>query len=399
MADVARILLLSVSIWLVQSVRGANDVEIVEPRPKSVYAFEFDSANVTCVALSSSGTNETLNIRFMRRDDFFDLHELKEDKNVFFKSQIQQEGENKKLFRTMVIKNLTRKYDSSYGNQGGYECHAFAGNRSVDQFAFNVYAIEKSEVPKVTVTPHVQVLKNDEDLTLFCNLTNRGSDGTDLENMFWFKDGVLLNSIPIGESEKVTLELSLKIGSVGVKDGGIYSCLLGVKLRRVLEHNVSDDALIRIATWFPGKHAKTNMHNVEQKSFKGDNMSFECAAKGFPLEIEWKLKKKNEDTVQACINGTTDERYKIQRRTAHDPYVLTISDVQYSDRGFYYCCLPSNCSDNVKDNCQRFVLRVRDPLGALWPAIGILIEAIVLFAIIFFAGRREKKKEKHFKRN
>lgn len=335
----------------------------------------------------------------MRRDDFFELHELKEDKNVFFKSQIQQEGENKKLFRTMVIKNLTRKYDSSYGNQGGYECHAFAGNRSVDQFAFNVYAIEKSEVPKVTVTPHVQVLKNDEDLTLFCNLTNRGSDGTDLENMFWFKDGVLLNSIPIGESEKVTLELSLKIGSVGVKDGGIYSCLLGVKLRRVLEHNVSDDALIRIATWFPGKHAKTNMHNVEQKSFKGDNMSFECAAKGFPLEIEWKLKKKNEETVQACINGTTDERYKIQLRTAHDPYVLTISDVQYADRGFYYCCLPSNCSDNVKDNCQRFVLRVRDPLGALWPAIGILIEAIVLFAIIFFAGRRGKKKEKHFKRN
>ena len=31
-------------------------------------------------------------------------------------------------------------------------------------------------------------------------------------------------------------------------------------------------------------------------------MSLECAAKGFPLEVEWKVKKKNEDTVQACIS-------------------------------------------------------------------------------------------------
>ena len=58
----------------------------------------------------------------------------------------------------------------------------------------------------------------------------------------------------------------------------------------------------------------------------------------------------------------TDEthgNYEIHRSGVYDPYVLTVSDVQYSDRGSYYCCLPSNCSDNVKDNCQRFILRVR----------------------------------------
>ena len=31
-------------------------------------------------------------------------------------------------------------------------------------------------------------------------------------------------------------------------------------------------------------------------------MSFQCAAKGFPLEVEWKVKKKDEDSVQACIS-------------------------------------------------------------------------------------------------
>ena len=37
-------------------------------------------------------------------------------------------------------------------------------------------------------------------------------------------------------------------------------------------------------------------------AFKGDDVSFECAAKGYPLEVEWKVKKKNEETVEACIS-------------------------------------------------------------------------------------------------
>lgn len=401
MADVAKILLLSAAIFLVQSVLGANHIKFVKPLPKGVYAFEFDSASVTCIALDSSGSTEPLIISFKRKDYVGELRELVEDDNVFFRNQTQSVGKDTKLFRTMVIRNVTLEYDSL---SGGYECHAFAGNMSKnpeDRFAFNVNVIKKNEIPKVTVTPHTQVLKHDEDLTLFCNLTNKGSDGNKLEKMYWFKDDVLLDSLKIEESEKDSLEFPREIKRVGVRNGGIYSCVLEAKLRGVLGHNVSDDAMIRIATWLPkpAKNAKQNLHNVEQKSFKGDNVSFECAAKGFPLEIEWKIKKKNEDTVQACINGTANIRYKIQRHSAYDPYVLTISDVQYSDRGFYYCCLPSNCSDNVKDNCQRFVLRVKDPLGALWPAVGILVEAVLLFVIIFFAGRKEKNKEKRFKRN
>lgn len=54
-------------------------------------------------------------------------------------------------------------------------------------------------------------------------------------------------------------------------------------------------------------------------------MSLECAAKGFPLEIEWKIKKKNEDTVQACISKSFTFHFpflflsaRIDHRVKHD---------------------------------------------------------------------------------
>ena len=37
---------------------------------------------------------------------------------------------------------------------------------------------------------------------------------------------------------------------------------------------------------------------------------------------------------------------------------------------------------------------VIDQLGPLWPVIGIIVEALVLFLIIFIAEKRKKDKEK-----
>lgn len=39
-------------------------------------------------------------------------------------------------------------------------------------------------------------------------------------------------------------------------------------------------------------------------------------------------------------------------------------------------------------------LFVIDRLGPLWPVIGIIVEALVLFLIIFIAEKRKKDKEK-----
>ena len=39
----------------------------------------------------------------------------------------------------------------------------------------------------------------------------------------------------------------------------------------------------------------------EYLGYKGRNVSLECPAKGFPLQVEWKFKKKGEDKVRSCI--------------------------------------------------------------------------------------------------
>lgn len=56
-------------------------------------------------------------------------------------------------------------------------------------------------------------------------------------------------------------------------------------------------SLCVVKPWLPKPKEPT-----EHKTFKGEDVSFECAAKGFPLEVEWKVKKKNEDTVKSCIS-------------------------------------------------------------------------------------------------
>ena len=67
--------------------------------------------------------------------------------------------------------------------------------------------------------------------------------------------------------------------------------------------------------------------------------------------------------------GGSDAKYRIHRDGIYAPYVLTVNDLQYSDSGSYYCCLPSNCSNDVKNNCQRFVLGVRGRKQFIVPSI------------------------------
>ena len=71
-----------------------------------------------------------------------------------------------------------------------------------------------------------------------------------------------------------------------------------------------------------------------------------------------KLRIQGVDNNMNVLLDGSHGNYRIHRDSKYDPYILTLSDVQYTDRGFYYCCLPSNCSDDV-NGCQEFILRVR----------------------------------------
>ena len=69
-----------------------------------------------------------------------------------------------------------------------------------------------------------------------------------------------------------------------------------------------------------------------------------------------------------CVNFFSPDgsngKYEVKRNGPFDPYFLLVKNLQYTDRGFYYCCLPTNCSDSV-DGCQRFILRVRGKLNPM----------------------------------
>ena len=108
-----------------------------------------------------------------------------------------------------------------------------------------VAAILGSEIPKVVV-PDSKVLQHGDDVTLICNLTDRGDQAaTPLKKISWYKDDILLERVrnPDPQNPKDTLG-PLTIKDVGVKDGGNYTCLLEVLLRNIREYSVSDYTVI-----------------------------------------------------------------------------------------------------------------------------------------------------------
>ena len=50
-----------------------------------------------------------------------------------------------------------------------------------------------------------------------------------------------------------------------------------------------------VKPWFESKDGKT----VAKKL--GDDLTFECGARGYPLKVEWKFKSETDETVKTCI--------------------------------------------------------------------------------------------------
>lgn len=364
----------------------------MEPYPENIDPIEFTSAKVTCVAFDPTGVKTPENISFWRFPRFIDPVELEPNENVFLENRTEEirvlgGGNATKLFVTLNIRNVTTDDDSNSG-LGRYECHAFAVNDSVPRkHGFTINVIPVADLPKISVSAN-RTVKHNSRVEIACNLTEgKEADTASLERISWYKNGELFKHVRLPDPDKTEGTLKpLYIQSAGVRDAGVYTCVLEVVLHQKKNYTISKSMELRIAPWLTPPN-----EDIEVKSFKDETAQFNCSAKGNPLEVEWKVQKKGKDEVQACINGSNG-KYEVKRNGPFDPYFLLVKNLQYTDRGFYYCCLPTNCSDSV-DGCQRFILRVRDPLGPLWPVIGILAEALVLFLIIYIAEKRKKSKE------
>ena len=54
---------------------------------------------------------------------------------------------------------------------------------------------------------------------------------------------------------------------------------------------------ISVAPWFDKPQEDTELNK-----FKEESVSFQCPAKGFPLNVEWKFQKSGEDDIRSCIS-------------------------------------------------------------------------------------------------
>jgi len=79
---------------------------------------------------------------------------------------------------------------------------------------------------------------------------------------------------------------------------------------------------------------------------------------------------------------------------------LLISSAELEDRQVYLCratlkgATVKNCTASKECDQLEVLIRVKDPLAALWPFVGIVIEVILLCVIIFFCERRKTPEEK-----
>ncbi|XP_068691647.1 uncharacterized protein, partial [Montipora foliosa] len=218
----------------------AGNFDIVKPYPANVYPIEFTSTQVTCVAFDTSGLQIPQKIQFLRYPRFFIPTRITADGNIYFTEKLIQ---GVKLYTTMHIRNVTFEHDSA-GRLGRYECHAYAVNDSVPRkHGFTVNVIPRNEIPIVLVSlPKSDVLKKGEEIMLTCNVT-RVVPWSQLERISWFKDGLRVQTVrcPLPNVPEDTLQ------PLVVKDGGNYSCILELFLRRGFLHMVSDFVVIRYA--------------------------------------------------------------------------------------------------------------------------------------------------------
>lgn len=135
-----------------------------------------------------------------------------------------------------------------------------------------------------------------------------------------------------------------------------------------------------------------------------DDVKLDCfnAVDKVSSKVTWyKQDEYQGDSSSVVLSGTDlkdfGARYSYEKSvqdpsTSADNSVISIVDVLYEDRSQFVC--KAEYFDMIVNTT--ITLRVRDPLGAVWPVIGILVEALIMVIVIWYSeflrGKEEKKK-------
>jgi len=231
------------------------------------------------------------------------------------------------------------------------------------------------------------------------------------------------------EEDKFEMDgLKLKIKNVAEENLGIYRCYnsekeemgsfqvdMSIRLKQMPKSisidegsSTVDDLKCSVMSagqevdfkWFSRPEAETDltiMNPICSKSADSD-----CSVPDAQALFE----KKDKDAPVVPLT----ERSKITTGEDQDdegrkvPYsVLTITDTHLMDRQTYICLATlkgleeaevTDCQISKHCDQSESLLRVKDPLAAVWPFCGIVVEVVLLCLIIFFCERNKSNNDK-----
>lgn len=237
------------------------------------------------------------------------------------------------------------------------------------------------------------------------------TDNEDSENVpiTWYrqigKDGKS-EEIKAEDDKRITIdneEKTLLITKVEKSDMGKYKCKEDTKIVNSWEVT---DLTFRLTKMKPSYPVDIGASTT--------NLDFNCVIKGqanvaFLWFVRPELEEDKSENKLICVNedcaNANNSRISVKLADTATVSVLQVENANKTDRQLYTCRVvkqeDATAAENVGFNCTKLLpcfetealLRVKDPLAAVYPFVGIVIEVVVLCIIIFICERRRGQKE------
>lgn len=158
-------------------------------------------------------------------------------------------------------------------------------------------------------------------------------------------------------------------------DGIELEKMISVRPRPIILDFQLESSTLKSAIVEEGKSLKLQC-NVIDEYFPPDNIS-----------VTWHMSKFDENDMNDVTSGEDGIRIEIHNKTSQD---LVIDRVTKDHRRLYKC----QVSNGVTDNSKAILIRVKDKYAVIWPAVGIVIEIVILIGVICVVENRKVEPDK-----